>query len=712
MGCGCQKVGTESIRSATKEESIPSSVFFTTPLGIKPPRDPQTPSNPSYSRITRKGNSVDSFDRDPVRPMRNREMLRDYVSTSDKFSYLDSEDLPYRTNPPSVALQLEYVYGYKCFAGAQNLFYTANPDIIVYPSGAMVVLLDKSSNSQRFLGAGDLREVSGHSDDILALTLSQNRELLATGEVGINPLICVWRLQGWTHPIKSFEQGAESRGVGLLSFSNDDKFLLAVDIMREQSIRVYDWKSETELIYTEMVSTGRIVACAWSLKAVSFCTVSPVRFWSKTGSRSFQWSQGSSDYANLQMNVVAWLSTGNCITGGQSGELYLWSDCKVIKTTQVLATGAQVEALIVVRDIIITGGSDNTVRVLDAAFKEISEVNVSTSPRSLDFSKQTVLCGTLDGTIQELKGHSRNILMESHAEGEIWGAALDPKDKKMLVTTGDDNKIRCWDLSQKRCISTGIIETVLFPSSSTQDSLPVPSQQSRAVCISPCGHIAVGHNDGHVTIRQGRLQINNILAVLTDAKDCVMIISYSPSASFLAIGSNDCCAYMYDVSSGYKLFFRLEGHTEPVVSLDWSIKEDMLKTCSYDGELLHWELQSESKLSPTDAKVIDEKWVTWTSATGWPVGGINQVTENPDFITSVNRSQDQKYVAVGNTWGLLELYRYPNGPGSQGKAYRAHSLEIANILWTAQDRGLVTVGGPDLSILQWRITSNLLALSS
>jgi WD40 repeat protein len=302
--------------------------------------------------------------------------------------------------------------------------------------------------------------------------------------------------------------------------------------------------------------------------------------------------------------------------------------------------------------------------------------------------------------------------MESHAEGEIWGAALDPKDKKMLVTTGDDNKIRCWDLSQRRCISTGIIETALFPSCSIQDSLPVPSQQSRAVCISPCGHVAVGHNDGHVTIRQGRLQINNILAVLTDAKDCVMIISYSPSASFLAIGSNDCCVYMYDVSSGYKLFFRLEGHTGPVVALDWSIKEDMLKTCSFEGELLHWELQSESKLSPTDAKVIDEKWATWTSAAGWPVRGINQVTENPDFITNVSRSQDQKYVAVGNTWGLLELYRYPNGPGSLGKAYRAHSLEIANILWTAQDRGLVTVGGPDLSILQWRITSNLLTLSS
>lgn len=711
MGCGCQKVSTESIRSATKDESIPSMLTSTTaPIGFKSTDNPTVPK-PCYIRITRKGDTLDYFDRDPVRPIRNREMCRDYQSISDGLYGEANEDLPYSTKLPSVALQLEYVYGYKCFAGAQNLYYTANPEVVVYPSGAMVVLLDKSSNSQRFLGAGDLREVTGHSDDILALTLSQDRDYLATGEVGSNPLICVWRMGGWTHPVKSFEQGAETRGVGLLAFSNDAKLLLAVDIASQQTIRVYDWKSETELLYTEVVGTGYVVSCAWSPKALCFCTVSPVCFWSKTGSRSFHCVAGSSDCAGVQMRVVAWLSTGNCITGGASDQLYLWSEHKVIKTAQVLATGAHIEALTVVRDTIVTGGSDNTVRVLDAAFKEISEVAVSNSPRSLDYAEKTVLCGTVDGTIQELKGHTRTILMESHSEGEVWGAALDPKDSKMLITTGDDNKIRCWDLSQRRCVTTGIIETALFPTFSPSNSLPLRSEQSRALCISPNGHIAVGHNDGHATIRQSRLQLNNILAVLTDAKDCILIMRYSPTAIFLAIGSIDCGVYVYDVSSNYTLFFRLTGHTGPVVSLDWSPHEDLIKTCSYEGELLYWELQSESKLSATDSKVLDEKWATWTSATGWTVRGINQVTENPEFITNVNRSQDQKYIAVGNSWGLLELYRYPNGPGSKGKVYRAHSLEVANILWTAQDRGLVTLGGPDLSILQWRITSNLLALS-
>jgi len=710
MGCGCQKVSTESIRSTTKEESSPSTLTSSTAL-TKSTENPPVPK-PCYLRTSRNGDTLDYFDRDPIRPIRNREMQRDYQNVSDALSSEVDEELPYRTKLPSVGLQLEYVYGYKCFVGAQNLFYTANPEVVVYPSGAMVVLLDKASNSQRFLGAGDLKEVNGHSDDILALALSQDRDYIATGEVGSNPLICVWKMGGWMHPVKSFEQGAESRGVGLLAFSNDAKLLLAVDIARQQTIRVYDWKSETELLCSESVSTGYVISCAWSLKALCFCTVSPVYFWSKTGSHSFHCVAGGGDWVGVHMRVVAWLSTGNCITGGQGGKLYLWSEHKVIKTAQVLATDANIEALIVVRDFIVTGGSDNIVRVLDAAFKEISEVAVLSSPRSLDYSQKTVLCGTVDGTIQELKEHSRSILMESHSEGEVWGAALDPKDRKMLITTGDDNKIRCWDLSQRRCIMTGILETALFPTLSPSNSLPLRSQQSRALCISPNGHVAVGHNDGHVTIRQSRLQLNNILAVLTNAKDCVLIMRYSPTATFLAIGSVDCGVYVYDVSSGYTLFFSLTGHTGPVVSLDWGLHEDLLKTCSYEGELLYWELQSESKLSPTDSKVLDEKWVTWTSATGWPVAGINQVTEIPEFITNVTRSHDLKYVAVGNSWGLLELYRYPNGPGSQGRVYRAHSLEVTTILWTEQDRGLVTLGGPDLSILQWRIASNPLPFSS
>ena len=707
MGCGVQKVGTQSIRSVDKEDTSPSvRTSNTTNPSFHP-----SPSRPSLTRVNRKGETKDYFERDPVRPTRNREMTRDYSTIRDRCLLEENSELPYRLKPPSVELRLEYVYGYKNFAGGQNLFYTVNPDVIVYPSGSMVVLLDKTSNSQRFLGAGDLREVGSHSDDILSLTVSEDRSYVATGEIGNNPMICVWKLGEWTQPIHSFDQGEDSLGVGILKFSSDAKLLLAVDISSDQRIRVFDLRFTCDIIYSSSAGKTRIIACAWSPKSLKFAAVSPLRFWEKENGNHFECSQINSNVV-CDMMVVGWMSTGNCITGGKDGRLYLWSDYKVIKTVQVLTSNSSIEALTVVKDFIVTGGSDHTVHLLDAVFKEIMQVDVPSCPRSLDVSDKTILCGTRDGTIQELKGHSRTLLMESHSEGEIWAAGLDPKDKNMLITAGDDNKIRCWDLSQRKCVNTGIIETPLFTPSDAASSPLLPNQQSRALCISTEGHIAVGHLDGHATIRQNRLQLNNILAVLRDARDGVMVMRYAPSASFLAVGSNDFHAYIYDVKSGYNLFFTLTGHSDPVISIDWSVDESMVKTCSIDGELIHWDVQSESKIDSMEDRVLNEQWVTWTSASGWPVRGVNQVTEEPAFITCVNRSNEQKYVVVGNEWGLLELYRYPNGPGSQGKIYRAHSLEVVNLLWTAQDRGLLSLGGFDLSILQWRVTSNLLAFAS
>ena len=45
--------------------------------------------------------------------------------------------------------------------------------------------------------------------------------------------------------------------------------------------------------------------------------------------------------------------------------------------------------------------------------------------------------------------------MESHSEGEVWGLA--PTDDSHVVTSGDDNKIKCWDITKRKCDKTGTI---------------------------------------------------------------------------------------------------------------------------------------------------------------------------------------------------------------------------------------------------------------
>lgn len=47
--------------------------------------------------------------------------------------------------------------------------------------------------------------------------------------------------------------------------------------------------------------------------------------------------------------------------------------------------------------------------------------------------------------------------MNGHGTGEAWGLDITPEGN--ILTTGDDNKIICFDPNQNKTISTGIVNT-------------------------------------------------------------------------------------------------------------------------------------------------------------------------------------------------------------------------------------------------------------
>ena len=45
--------------------------------------------------------------------------------------------------------------------------------------------------------------------------------------------------------------------------------------------------------------------------------------------------------------------------------------------------------------------------------------------------------------------------MESHSDGEVWGIAVINND--IVVTSGDDNKLKTWSISNRKCVARGTI---------------------------------------------------------------------------------------------------------------------------------------------------------------------------------------------------------------------------------------------------------------
>lgn len=70
------------------------------------------------------------------------------------------------------------------------------------------------------MGAGESSSTKGHSDDITALCIANDKCTVATGEVGKNPKIIVWNATNMSIS-KEFRQGRGSRGVTSLAFNKD-----------------------------------------------------------------------------------------------------------------------------------------------------------------------------------------------------------------------------------------------------------------------------------------------------------------------------------------------------------------------------------------------------------------------------------------------------------------------------------------------------------
>ena len=674
-------------------------------------------------RTNKKGEVVSQYDRDDKRPEDNEAMAKLFeiesagggeqiMAVKPWIGALKAPSNPpeIRNSAPSIALELEYVYGYRVFDSRQNLFYTSNPSNVVYMVAALGVVLNKDQNRQKFFGAGPVNQVKGHSDDITALAIAPNRDTVATGEVGANPKILVWSASNpEAAPRSSFSLGRGRRGVSCLGFSHDGKYVAAADLHNDHYVSVFDVDSGVR-VAEQKGGVDKILDLSWSSSSHCFVTagIKHVSFWDfKNGVLEGQ--KGLFGKAGEQSNMTsaAWLSDGTAVTGAANGQLYHWRGRELQRTVQVHGQGQAVHALAIVGDRVFSGGKDNKLVELDAQLVKVKEHVLDSYPRAVDVHGGNVLVGTRDGRITEIRPDgSKVVLMESHNDGEVWGLALTGDGH--LVTSADDNQVKAWNPSQRKCAATGTVDSTKGPQrkagygASTLATTGV-NQQARGVAVnSSNGHVAVGHNDGRVTIRTSATSLSSVVTTLSDAKEWIEVIHFSPDNSKLAVGSHDNFVYIYDVATGYKLTHKLSGHHSFITALDWSVDGSALHTTSGDYELLFWDANTGKQVTDGATKFMDEHWANWSTPLGWPVRGIFGTVIDYTHVNRVHRSPCGQMVAVGNDWGLVEVFGFPNSEGAKSAAYRGHSEHVMNVKWSANGEYLFSVGGYDQAIMQWK----------
>lgn len=107
-----------------------------------------------------------------------------------------------------------------------------------------------------------------------------------------------------------------------------------------------------------------------------------------------------------------------------------------------------------------------------------------------------------------------------------------------------------------------------------------------------------------------------------------------------------------------------------------------------------------------DSKSLrDTEWASQTCVLGWAVQGIFEPSADGTDVNGVDRSHNGQWLATADDKGKVKVYNYPvlKNETSQYIEGKGHSSHVTNCRFNSDDTYLLTTGGNDRSLFQWRI---------
>ncbi|KAM9770291.1 LOW QUALITY PROTEIN: echinoderm microtubule-associated protein-like 6 [Menidia menidia] len=95
--------------------------------------------------------------------------------------------------------------------------------------------------------------------------------------------------------------------------------------------------------------------------------------------------------------------------------------------------------------------------------------------------------------------------------------------------------------------------------------------------------------------------------------------------------------------------------------------------------------------------------MTWTGVLGPEVQGLWPKYSTVCEVDSVDTNYSSAVLAAGDQQGLVRLYRFPClKKGAKYKRYPGHSAHVTGVRWSSDLQWVVSTGGADHAVFQWR----------
>ncbi|NXV10481.1 EMAL6 protein, partial [Cettia cetti] len=545
-----------------------------------------------------------------------------------------------------------------------------------------------------------------HTDDILCLTVNQHpkyKNVVATSQIGTTPTIHIW--DAMSKQTLSMLRCFHTKGVNYVNFSATGKLLVSVGVDPEHTITVWRWQ-EGAKVASRGGHLERIFVVEFRPDSdTQFVSVGVkhMKFWTLAGSALLYKKGviGSMEDAKMQtMLSVAFGANNLTFTGAINGDVYVWKDHFLVRLVAKAHTGPVFTIMYACEEGFATGGRDGCIRLWDTEFKPITKIDLreteqgykapavppGLSIRSVCWKGDRILAGTQDSEIFEVLVRERDkpvLIMQGHCEGELWALAVHPK-KPLAVTGSDDRSVRLWSLADHALIARCNMEEAV-----------------RSVSFSPDGsQLALGMKDGSFIV----LRVRDMTEVvhIKDRKEVIHEMKFSPDGSYLAVGSNDGPVDIYAVSQRYKKIGECNKSSSFITHLDWSVDSKFLQTNDGAGERLFYKMPSGKHLTSKD-EIKGIHWASWTCVIGSEVSGIWPKYANITDVNSVDGNYNSSVLVTGDDFGLVKLFRFPClKKGAKFRKYVGHSAHVTNVRWSHDFQWVLSTGGADHSVFQWR----------
>ncbi|XP_021926195.1 mitogen-activated protein kinase-binding protein 1 isoform X3 [Zootermopsis nevadensis] len=187
-----------------------------------------------------------------------------------------------KENTPAYQVKLERVLGLTVSSNAA-LDCDPETEVVAYPAGCTVVLLNPKKNRQSHL-------LNISRKTITCLAFSADGRYLVTGECGHLPSVRVWDLQesGGT---QIAEFAGHKYGINCVAFSPNHKYVVSVGSQHDMIVNVWDWRSNVKVASNKV--SAKVKAVSFAENGNYFVTVGNrhVKFWYLEYSRSAKYKE-------------------------------------------------------------------------------------------------------------------------------------------------------------------------------------------------------------------------------------------------------------------------------------------------------------------------------------------------------------------------------------------------------------------------------------